>query len=82
MDTQPQVAERLSRESSERQRALELITRRKREMESSTTPSTVYGGMDGEYGDQYNKREVEEAHRLRDRRDSYLREDRRGSRRW
>lgn len=72
------VAERLSRESSERQRALALIARKKREMESAT-PSTVRGpdGMDGGYGDVYNRREVEEAHRHRDRRDD--RRDRRGS---
>ena len=74
---QSQVTERLSRESSERQRALELIARKRREMEGSETPSTVYGGSGG-YGDVYNRREVEEAHRYRDRR-----EDRRGSgRRW
>lgn len=79
--SQPQVAERLSRESSERQRALALIARKKREMEGSATPSTVYGGMDGGYGDQYNRREVEEAHRYRD---SYAREDGRrgGGHRW
>ena len=84
--SEPQVAERLSRESSERRRALELIARRKREMAGSATPSTVYGGMDdGGYGDQYNRREVEEAHRYRDRRESFARDDRRsggGGRRW
>ncbi|KAF9235740.1 hypothetical protein BU15DRAFT_50968 [Melanogaster broomeanus] len=58
---------RLSRESSERQRALELIRRRKREMEGSETPSTVHGGMDGGYGDVYNRRELDEAHAHRDR---------------
>src|SRR5258705_271854 len=57
---------RLSRESSERQRALDLIQRKKREMEGNATPSTVLG--DSGYGDVYNRREVEEAHRHRDRR--------------
>ncbi|KAI0821253.1 hypothetical protein BC629DRAFT_1278047 [Irpex lacteus] len=62
---QPAVAERLNRESSERQRALELIRRKKREMEGSATPSTVRSGMSGGYGDVFNRREVEEAHRYR-----------------
>ncbi|KAI0794967.1 hypothetical protein C8Q75DRAFT_748280 [Abortiporus biennis] len=64
----PIVSERLNRESSERQRALELIRRKKREMEGSETPSTVYGGRDEGYRDVFNKREVEEAHRHRERR--------------
>ncbi|KAL0567838.1 hypothetical protein V5O48_014159 [Marasmius crinis-equi] len=65
-----EVNARLSRESSERQRALALIQRKKREMMGSETPSTVRGGGDdaSEYGDMYNRREVEEAHRIRDRR--------------
>ncbi|PSS37950.1 hypothetical protein PHLCEN_2v207 [Hermanssonia centrifuga] len=63
----PPSTERLQRESSERQRALELIRRKKREMQGSETPSTVYGGMEGGYGDVYNRREVEEAHRYKDR---------------
>ncbi|KAF9221235.1 hypothetical protein BS17DRAFT_797239 [Gyrodon lividus] len=58
---------RLSRESSERERALALIRRKKREMAGSETPSTVHGGMDGGYGDVFNRREVEEAHAHRDR---------------
>ncbi|KIJ58763.1 hypothetical protein HYDPIDRAFT_99381 [Hydnomerulius pinastri MD-312] len=58
---------RLSRESSERERALALIRRKQREMAGSETPSTVHGGMDGGYGDVFNKREVEEAHAHRDR---------------
>ncbi|KAI0343653.1 hypothetical protein BDW22DRAFT_1194657 [Trametopsis cervina] len=62
---QPEVAERLSRESSERQRALELIRRKKREMDGSATPSTVRSGMGGGYGDVFNRREVEDAHRHR-----------------
>lgn len=66
--TQPEVSARLNRESSERQRALELIKRKKRELEGSETPSTVHGGMDNDYGDMFNRREVEEAHRDRDRR--------------
>ncbi|KDQ52245.1 hypothetical protein JAAARDRAFT_50362 [Jaapia argillacea MUCL 33604] len=53
------LTSRLTRESSERARALELIRRKKREMEGSETPSTVHGG----YGDVYNRVEVEEAHR-------------------
>ncbi|KIP03060.1 hypothetical protein PHLGIDRAFT_256870 [Phlebiopsis gigantea 11061_1 CR5-6] len=64
-DGPPQVAERLSRESTERQRALELIARRRREAAGSATPSTVRGGMDGAYGDQYNAHAVEEAHQRR-----------------
>ena len=43
-------------------------TRKQREMMGSETPSTVRGGDDlSEYGDMYNRRDVEEAHRLRDR---------------
>ena len=67
----PEVQARLARESSERERALELIRRRKREMAGSETPSTVYGGADGEYGDMFNKKDVEEAHRWRGRRTDY-----------
>lgn len=76
------VAERLNRESSERQRALALIARKKREQDSAT-PSTVrggYDGMDGGYGDVYNRREVEEAHRHRERREPDRRDDRRDKR--
>lgn len=64
----PEVTERMSRESTERQRAMELIRRKKREMAGSETPSTVHGGMDGGYRDVFNRREVEDAHRHRDRR--------------
>ncbi|KAF9816867.1 hypothetical protein IEO21_03841 [Rhodonia placenta] len=61
---------RLVRESSERQRALELIRRKKREAAGSETPSTVHGGMSERvgYGDVFNRREVDEARRHRDRR--------------
>ncbi|KAJ6619291.1 hypothetical protein B0H10DRAFT_2026819 [Mycena sp. CBHHK59/15] len=62
----PEVQARLARESSERERALELIRRKQREMRGSETPSAVPGGG---YGDVFNRREVEEAHRGRDRRD-------------
>ena len=65
-DKPSEVQARLSRESSERGRALELIRRKKREMEGNVTPSTVFN--DSGYGDVYNKREVQEAHRFRDRR--------------
>ncbi|KAG9310422.1 hypothetical protein JVU11DRAFT_9561 [Chiua virens] len=58
---------RLKRESSERERALALIRRKKKELAGSETPSTVHGGMDEGYGDVYNKRAVEEAHAHRDR---------------
>jgi len=61
------TSERLSRESSERERALALIRRKKRETAGSETPSTVHGGMDSGYGDVFNRREVEEAHAHRDR---------------
>ncbi|KZT00356.1 uncharacterized protein LAESUDRAFT_739671 [Laetiporus sulphureus 93-53] len=79
----PEVA-RLNRESSERQRALELIRRKKREMEGSETPSTVHGGRDEGYGDVFNRREVEEARRIRERRwDGHYFQDTRGARaRW
>lgn len=76
----PEVAERLNRESSERQRALELIKRKRREMMGSETPSTVHGGT-GEgyvYGDQFNRKEVQEAHRYRDRDNRWDRHDDRG----
>ena len=77
----PEVSVRLSRESSERARALELIRRKKREMMmGSETPSTVYGG-DDEYGDMYNRREVEDAHRGRDKRGG-RREETYRHRRW
>ncbi|KAJ7268506.1 hypothetical protein C8J57DRAFT_1325319 [Mycena rebaudengoi] len=60
----PEVQARLTRESSERERALELIRRKQREIRGSETPSTVHGGG---YGDVFNRREVEEAHRGRER---------------
>ena len=66
-------AERTSRESAERLRALELIRRKKRETGGGgETPSTVRGGRptsgageeDGYgYGDVFNRSAVEEAHR-------------------
>jgi hypothetical protein len=61
---------RLARESAERERALALIRRKKRERaESATaTPDTVHGGNGGPgYTDVFNRREVEDAHRGRDR---------------
>ncbi|KAF5376924.1 hypothetical protein D9615_007332 [Tricholomella constricta] len=64
----PEVHARLSRESTERERALELIRRKKRELAGSETPSTVHGGVDEGYDDVFNRREVEEAHRGRERR--------------
>ncbi|KAH9023677.1 hypothetical protein EDB85DRAFT_2075291 [Lactarius pseudohatsudake] len=56
---------RLARESAERERALALVRRKQRERaESATeTPSTVHGG----YADVFNRLEVEDAHRERDR---------------
>jgi hypothetical protein len=65
---------RLNRESSERQRALELIQRKKREMLGSETPSTVRGGG---YEDMYNRADVEEAHKFKDRRGGNIGRDRR-----
>lgn len=59
---------RLTRESSERERALALIRRKQRELRGSETPSTVHGGLDEGYGDVFNRREVEEAHSYRRRR--------------
>ncbi|KAJ7662538.1 hypothetical protein DFH06DRAFT_1190259 [Mycena polygramma] len=67
----PEVQARLTRESSERERAMELIRRKQREMRGSETPSSVHGGG---YGDVFNRREVEEAHRGRDGRDRRGRE--------
>jgi len=58
-----QLDARLGRESAERQRARELIERKKREMAGSATPSTVRSG----YGDVYNWVEVEEARRSKGR---------------
>ena len=58
-----QLGARLNRESAERQRARELIERKKREMAGSATPSTVRSG----YGDMYNRVEVEEARRSKGR---------------
>ncbi|KAF9652970.1 hypothetical protein BDM02DRAFT_3160512 [Thelephora ganbajun] len=58
-----QVDARLSRESTERQRAKELIERKRREMAGSATPSTVRSG----YGDVYNRVEVEEARKSKGR---------------
>ncbi|TFY70076.1 hypothetical protein EVJ58_g55 [Rhodofomes roseus] len=68
--SEPRSAEaaRLNRESAERQRALELIRRKKREMAGSETPSTVHGGAGEGYRDVFNRREVEEARRFRERR--------------
>ncbi|KAJ7641031.1 hypothetical protein FB45DRAFT_988060 [Roridomyces roridus] len=65
----PEVQARLTRESSERERAQELIRRKQREMRRSETPSTVHGG----YEDVFNRREVEEAHRGRDGRGDWRR---------
>ena len=56
----------LSREATERGHALELIRRKKREMEGNVNPSTVFN--DSGYGNIYNKRGVREAHRFRDKR--------------
>ena len=67
-DKAPEVQARLSRESSERERALELIRRKKREREVTATPSSVRGESSSGYADVFNRREVEEAHRYRDRR--------------
>ncbi|KAI0354158.1 hypothetical protein OH77DRAFT_1522066 [Trametes cingulata] len=89
----PEVAARLTRESAERQRALELIARKKREMAGSETPSTVYGGSAGDrrgmggggYGDVFNRREVDEVQRERRRgweRDRDRDRDRDGARRY
>lgn len=58
-----QLDARLSRESAERQRARELIERKRREMAGSATPSTVRSG----YGDVYNRVEVEEARKSKGR---------------
>lgn len=73
------MAERLGREAAERQRALALIARRRKEAAGSATPSTVRGGEEEDgYADVYNRKEVEEVRRFRDRREY----DRRGGGRW
>ncbi|KIY61830.1 hypothetical protein CYLTODRAFT_495014 [Cylindrobasidium torrendii FP15055 ss-10] len=59
----PEVNARLSRESSERERAMALIRRKKMEA-LQDTPSTVHGGG-SEYGDMYNRDAVSAAHRGR-----------------
>ncbi len=66
MQAPPAVSARLVREFSERERAGALIARKKREM-GSETPSTVYGGRSGGYGDVFNRKEVEEVRRDRQR---------------
>jgi hypothetical protein len=63
---------RLARESVERERALTLLRRKQREREqaerATVTPSTVNGSDRGPgYADVFNRREVEDAHRERDR---------------
>jgi len=63
---------RLARESVERERALSLLRRKQREREQAeritATPSTVNSGDGGPgYADLFNRREVEDAHRERDR---------------
>lgn len=63
---------RLARESVERERALALLRHKQREREqaerATATPSTVKGGNGGPgYADVFNRREVEDAHRERDR---------------
>jgi len=63
---------RLARESTERARAQALLRRKQREREcaesTTATPSTVHGSNNGPgYVDVFNRREVEDAHRERDR---------------
>ncbi|KAI0653857.1 hypothetical protein C8Q70DRAFT_1048280 [Cubamyces menziesii] len=62
-DAKPEVAARLARESSERQRALELIARKKREAARGSETPRRYGG----YGDVFNRMEMEEVRRERER---------------
>jgi hypothetical protein len=59
------VESRISRESSERQRAMELIERKRRERERGgvlDTPTSV-ADSEGGYRDVYNRQETEDAHR-------------------
>ncbi|KAJ6523113.1 hypothetical protein DFH09DRAFT_1372527 [Mycena vulgaris] len=60
----PELQARLTCESSECERALELVRRKQREMRGSEPPSTVHGSG---YGDLFNHHEVEGMHRGRDR---------------
>ncbi|KAF9443525.1 hypothetical protein P691DRAFT_713179 [Macrolepiota fuliginosa MF-IS2] len=60
------VQARIQRESSERERALALIQRKKKELEGNMTPSTVCNDNDDGYRDMYNRREVQDAHRGRE----------------
>lgn len=55
---------RLSREQSERQRAADLIARKRRERMVHDTPTTTASSDTG-YGNQYNKVDVEAANRRR-----------------
>jgi len=66
--TDPLIQARLQRESSERERARALIQRKKKELEGSMTPSTICADDDEGYRDVYNRQEVKDAHRIRDRR--------------
>jgi len=61
------VQTRLRRESSERERARALIQRKKKELEGNMTPNTMCGDDDEGYRDVYNRQEVKDAHRIRDR---------------
>ncbi|KAL0960462.1 hypothetical protein HGRIS_005505 [Hohenbuehelia grisea] len=62
------VAARIARESSERERALALIARKRKEARGSETPNTVHGGVEDEgYADQFNHDAVVAAHRRRER---------------
>lgn len=54
---------RLSREQVERQRAAELIARRRREQAGAETPSTIISR--GAYDSMYNRAEVEDATKRR-----------------
>jgi len=72
------LTNRLSRESSERERALELIARRRREKAGMDTPMSVSSVDDREvYGDLFNRQETKEARRRRRGREGNER-DRRG----
>ncbi|KAK7060153.1 hypothetical protein VNI00_000917 [Paramarasmius palmivorus] len=59
---------RLTRESSERERALALIRAKKRQAMGSETPMSTRSDDASEYGDMYNRREVAAARESREKR--------------
>jgi hypothetical protein len=59
------LSSRLSRESSERERALALIARKRREMSGLETPRSDISGTDDGYRDVFNREDTRNAHSRR-----------------